>query len=286
MNSDNLKNISGERENLSADEQKICNLIGKLEKVECPKNFDFRLKARIASADKKDFQPSIRQTLRYVLPVAACVLIAAFVLVQAGIFSPSGGQQGSEITAVNPNVQPFDASPPTVPIVSPSNSNTSESSVNRSESSPLNPSSNTETALKNPSEKRSESLPKLSKEDEPTMWRDFGVRPNRKQIYPRGIDPNQIKPQKIENQNAKPVSAKSVFDFIGMETEFNGGKLRVKSVKAKGLADISGIKIGDLVESVDDTKIDKSEMTLKSSGVKKITVSREGKPLEISLQPK
>ena len=57
MKSNKLENNLSEREILSADEQKICDLIGRLDQVDCPKDFDFRLKARIANADRKDFQP-------------------------------------------------------------------------------------------------------------------------------------------------------------------------------------------------------------------------------------
>ena len=56
MNNENLKNKLVEREEiLSADEQKISYLIGSLEKVSAPNDFDFRLKARIANAVKQRF---------------------------------------------------------------------------------------------------------------------------------------------------------------------------------------------------------------------------------------
>lgn len=284
MNSDNLKNNLNEREILPADEQKVCDLIGRLDRVECPKNFDFRLKARIASADKNEYQPSVRQTLRYVLPVAASVLIVAFVMVQAGMFSPAN-QTGNVITsATNPNIQPFDGKSKETQISTVSNSIAPDMAAVSNQNNQMNALQNMDVSLTNSSESRV-SLPKLSREDNSTMSKDFGVRPNRKSLYPNGINPEQIKPRMPENQDNKSISIKDAFDFIGMQTEVSGGKLKVKSVRENTMADKSGIKVGDVIEAIDDAKIAPNETMMKSNSVRKITVLRGGKFLEISLQP-
>lgn len=282
MNSDNLKNnLNGEREILPADEQKICDLIGKLDRVDCPKNFDFRLKARLASANKSEYQPSVWQTLRYVVPVAACVLIAAFVMVQAGMFSSVNQTGGTIAKATNPNILPFDeqsnqAKPSVV-----SNSNAPEIAAVTNKTSSTNSLPNMDIPS-NSSENRY-SFPKLSPQDNSTMSRDLGVRPNRNPIFPSGINPDQIKPKTNIEQGNRYLPLIDNLDFIGMETEFVGGKLRVKSVRENTVADKAGIKAGDIIESIGGTKITQSEATLKSNDLGKIIILRGGKILEFSL---
>lgn len=284
MNSENLKNnLNSEREILPADEQKVCDLIGKLDRVECPKNFDFRLKARIASADKREFQPSVWQTLRYVLPAAACVLVVAFVMVRGGMFSATN-QTGSIIaTAPNPNVQTFDEQSNGTQIFTVSNSSEPviAAAPNR------NPQSNSilsrNVSLSNSSESKT-TFPKLSREDDRMPSKDFSVGQNRKPIYPLAINPEPLKVENDENQKERFVSTRATFDMFGITTEFVSGRLRVKNIVENTMADKAGIRVGDFIEAVDDMKITRSEMMLKSNDVRKITVLRDGKIVVINLK--
>lgn len=277
MNSENLKNnLNSEREILPADEQKICDLIGRLDSVECPKNFDFRLKARIASADKSDYQPSVWQTLRYVVPVAACVLVVAFVMVRAGMFSSTANQTGDTIaSAANPNIQPFDERSGETKIFTVSNTTAPEIAAVPNRNGSTNNIPNMDVSLKSPSENRNLSSPKSSKEAESTMSRVLGVGQNRKPLVPKEFDQESNKKSLI----------KETLDFIGLETEMSGGKLKIINIRENTVADKSGFRIGDLIESVGDTKIIQGETMLKSNNVGKITVLRDGKIIGIALKP-
>ena len=100
MKNDNLKNNLRDLEILSAAEQKISDLVGSLEKVSAPNDFDFKIKARIANADKTTFQPSLWQTLRYVLPLSVTTMVAAFFIIQAGFFSPNTTQMENKAALI------------------------------------------------------------------------------------------------------------------------------------------------------------------------------------------
>lgn len=284
MNNENLKNNLSEREVLSADEQKVCDLIGKLDRVDCPKDFNFHLKARIANSNKSEYEPSVWQTLRYIVPVAACVLIVAFVMVQAGMFSPASQTETTIASTTNPNIQPFDERSNSSQIFTAANSSEPIIAAVPNRNSQPGNLQNTDVSLNNSAEPKT-TFPKLSREDEPTMSKDFGVGQNRKPINPRGINPDQILPNKIEIQNDKSVPVKDVLDIFGISTEAVSGKLRVKNVRANTLADKAGIKAGDFIESIGNTKIIQSEMTLKSDDFGKITVSRDGKIIVFNFQP-
>jgi len=138
-------------------------------------------------------------------------------------------------------------------------------------------------SLTNSSENRV-GLPKISREDEPTMSRDFGVGENIKPLYPKNYDPTKIGRQTQGNQDNKSASTKGVFATIGVETEFVGGKMRIKNIVESSLFDKSGIKAGDIIEAIDDTKIMDNDTVLKSNKMEKVTVSRNGKIIEIRLK--
>jgi len=292
MNSDKLKNNLSEREILPADEQKICNLLGKLDSVSCPNDFDFRLKARIANADQKDFKPSMWHTLRYILPVTATAVFAAFMMVQGGMIAPWTNQKENNFVAESSNFQP--SANQTVLQNEAKNVETADSNVILIPAKPGGEqnsqmitvsNSKSELAVKTFPKMRNADLPKSSTSDESVMSRDLGVGQNRKPIYPAGINPNPLTLPPTQNQNVKPVAAGEMLEIVGIQTEIVGGKMIVKSVTEKSLAGLSGFKAGDLIEAIDDVKIGENDFLMKSNAFKKITVLRDGKTLIIRLKP-
>ena len=74
------KNKADETEKLSADDKKTSPMLGGLKKVSAPKNFDFQLKARIATRSRARFAPT-RSFAVFALRAAfkRDVLLAGFV---------------------------------------------------------------------------------------------------------------------------------------------------------------------------------------------------------------
>ena len=140
-------------------------------------------------------------------------------------------------------------------------------------------------SIKNPVEKKQNISPKVPSEDEPLMSRDSAVRQNKKPLFPVGINPENTQPQVIENKNSNSVSAQEIFKIIGLETETKAGKIIVKSVKEKSLAEKSNVKAGDVIEAIDEQRLDQENLSPKFKGGKTITVTRDNKVLEIELKP-
>ena len=140
-------------------------------------------------------------------------------------------------------------------------------------------------AVKNPVEKKQNISPKIPSENEQLMSRDSAVRQNKKPIFPVGVNPDNTQPQVIENQNSNSVSAQEIFKIIGLETETKAGKIIVKSVKEKSLAEKSNVKAGDVIEAIDEQRLDRENLSPKFKGGKTITVTRDNKILEIELKP-
>ncbi len=72
-----LKDCSG-CQKTSREQTLVWQMIEDLPRVDAPKNFDFRVKARIADAKPTNFQPRFFPVLRYVLPLSLAVLILGF----------------------------------------------------------------------------------------------------------------------------------------------------------------------------------------------------------------
>ena len=286
MNRDNLKNNLNEQENLSADEQKISRLIGGMEKVSAPKDFDFRVKARISAAKQNNFHPSLWRTLRYALPLTATLVIAAFVMIQGGLFSQTD-KQSPVVENQNP-LQPVksESLPSNIEMAETSNSavevNKKEEQIPDSFVSESNQ-ANTITA-KIPSKKTDKNLPLVSPTVEQPNSRDITVRESNVNILPEGIPGNTASLNKDFSQN-NSVTAREILNFIGVETENAGNKMRVKSVKENSLAGRSGVQTGDIVEAIDEQRLDQKNLSPKFKGGKTITVTRDNKVLEIELKP-
>ncbi len=289
MNNDNLKNNLVEREILSVDEQKISHLVGSLEKVSAPENFNLRLKARLASADENESRISVWQTLRYVLPLTATAFIAAFLIFQAGIFSSSSNQ--TEIAA-NLQIPPTPENSRNLPsntLVAQSSNlvfNENKSEPKLSESNATDIKSENVSADANRLKKREKISSKSAQNEDLPLSRDSALGESNVKLMPKGL--NARKPVSIGREPEKEnvsLEAVEVLRFIGVETVFEGKKLKVKSVKENSLAEHSGIKNGDFVEAIDDQKLEQENMKPEFKGGKTLTVLRDGKVLEIVLKP-
>lgn len=287
MNSDKLKNDLSERETISAGEQKISRLIGGLDKVSAPKDFDFHVKARIAAAKETPVQPTIWQTLRYILPLTATVIIAGFVLMQTGLFSSSGEQP---LIVENPNRETpavTDNFAPNTQIAETSNSpavaNNAETEK-MPESFPVKPNFENEIKAKNSLKEQNKTQPKPSPEDDSSGSRTLAQRPSNVNISPTEMSGNTATVNKDFNQSVS-VSAREILEILGVETEYAGNKLRVKSVKEKSSAEKSGVKKGDLIEAIDGQNLKQGNLPPNFTGGKIVTVLRGEKTLKIELKP-
>ena len=122
----------------NAEQTRVWQVIEHLETVDGPKDFDFRLKARIANAKPTDFQPRFLPALRYVLPLSLAVLVFAFVVFNSGYF-----------VGYNSAPQVAEKNPPTIENLNPS-SNSSVSAFNQSNTFESLPDENSIAEVSNP----------------------------------------------------------------------------------------------------------------------------------------
>ncbi len=283
-----LQNNPEESEVLSGEHEKIRQLCSGLKRVNAPKDFDFRLKSRIANADQSDVQQNaFLPFLRYALPLCLVLLLAGFV-VFSGMFSNEQKVIIAEKTQPNQTVSSFanSSAPSQIPasnsLIAATDANTglmTNSEVKKS-------TANTETSVLARKDKNDQSAKKFDKSGE-----DFGgtrVSASRGSILinPKGFpsNPNISNTQAANIGNANRISIKSVLSEIGIQADFVNLKWNVKSVGANSPAGRAGIKTGDIIESAGSRKLDSEEIAEQSLTIKTLNILREGKRIAVELR--
>lgn len=286
----NLQNKAEEIEILTADEKKISEFVGSLERVSAPNDFEFRLKARIAASGKGSYQTGYWQWLRYLLPVGASAFVLAFVLYGTNFFAPS---QPDEQRA---NVKPTRSEEiVTKPIETPYDAVAAASNSNKTEDSPVNSSSQNNLLPKNAEGEPSliadkstprtiETQPKIKSDDNFNGSKVSSLKTSNVKILPSGIETNKIIPKPQEFENSGKTNIAEMLKINGMETVLEGGKLKVKSIQPNSIAERSDVKTGDIIESFDEQKANGNSNSSNLGGTRKLTVSRGGKIITIDLK--
>lgn len=280
MNYDKSPN---ETEYLSADEQKLREMCRSLKKTDAPPDFDFKLKARIASAKPSDFKPKFGFALRYGIPALAVILVLGL-LAMSGTFFSSGNNSmvaDSAVTPQNPATPQTEAVSNFVPPVAPQPegaaavSNTNVAKTPEKSQSQIAGVQNAKRDLR-----------KVKKDSDGGGSTVFSLTKD----TPRQLDLNSNsnvsvpKPQNTDQANQMPV--KEVLSRIGVNADLANGKWKVKSVSANSLGESSNIKENDVIESIDNQPLSTETIKGNSSGIKTLTITRKGEKLQIPLRGK
>jgi hypothetical protein len=277
MSNKNFQN--GENEILSRDEARVRELLGSLERVEAPKDFDFKLKARIANAEPNDYKPRLFPFLRYAAPLGLAILVLALVVLNGLYSTDVNSIQVAEKTVQNPseNISLPDNSQPKEEFVAAGNPTTANSEK------PEAPSFAANTILAEKSKK-----PKIQTRnaDNGGGSKDFSFTP-KSPILPPGLNPDkQVEiPKDFKNLNSD-TSVKDVLSIIGIEASFEKNRWKVNSVKQNSRAERSGVKANDVIEAIDENRLATETISTKNVNGNKLTIVRGGEKLEIKLQEK
>ena len=270
----------------------IRQIIGSFKQVEAPKNFNFRVQARIAKAKSSDYkQISFLPWVRYVLPI---VLIAAvFALIAIGGFNLFENRNAGQLAANEPQTKqktnyPDDESKKEIAVVSGETPENSSDSAARSEAAqtiqePYNKTTKPKTEkiiaenLKKKTLQRKQNA-EISQDDS-IGSRDSAVRGNSTVILPPNMTGNQT--NKNPNDKTKIFTVQEVLSQIGIETAHETRV--VKTVRENSLAERSGVETGDIIEAIDGQTLTEKTFGNKTVEGKALTILRDGKKMEINL---
>ncbi len=273
MSYEDQKNIAGETEILSSDDQNVAQLLSNLKRIDAPKDFDFHLKARIANASPGDYLPvRLFPILKYALPLALFLVVgSAFVLINSysgadvpiiaditteNVLPTRSGDtnSGPEVKAVNAqNPQPDEvltaANPRTVDEPS-----VADNRLERKIQTSKRPSNSTDQTIRSA----------------PDGLR-FNNSNSNSQVKLVGIGPSI------------PLQFRQILMSLGIDASDAGEKTwKVMRLSKDGIAERSGLQVGDLMEAVDDKPID--SLYDGSFSVQSINVRRDDKVIKIDLK--
>lgn len=277
----NNKNFQPEEnEILSGDDEKIRQMLGNLKRVDAPKDFDFRLKARIADAEPQNFQaPRLFPVLRYAAPLALAIVVLAVVVIN-GLYSFDNNSVAS--VPENPGKPKVENS------ISTNNFQPEENFIAQDNPPAANmeiiPASavNSNKPEKKIFSRDSELAANIKKpgKDEPKKD-DNDIRSR----VESSENPKVLVPQEFGSNNL--LSVREVLLTIGIEANLSDKKWKVKSVTPNSIAERSGVKTDDVIEAIDEKQLSTEPINTKGSFTgKRLIVVRGGERMEISLQNK
>jgi hypothetical protein len=101
-------------------------------------------------------------------------------------------------------------------------------------------------------------------------------------LFPPGVDP-----RKATRTNERPSSGRispiTILSFIGITSACTPTSCQVRAVQPGGLAERSGVQVGDMIEAIDERPIGSNHIVSGEISVRSLRVKRDGKPLTIRL---
>lgn len=267
-----------ENEILSGDEEKICELLGNLQRVDAPKDFDFQLKARIANAKPQDFQaPRFFPILRYAAPLGLAIIILAVVVIN-GLYS---FDDKSVATVID------NQDKPKVENLSSGNNSQPEEKVIAKDDSQAKTAENPTANLLYKEDKKE--ISPLIKEPRlvanalnPAVKNSKAAKNSGDSKDSAGTSPNILVPKEFSSNN--PIQVKDVLSILGVEANFSDKKWTVKSVTQNSKAERSGVKANDIIEAIDGNNLSGETIPVAKTFNGNLTVVRGGKKMDIKLQ--
>lgn len=289
MKIEDLSNKNGEI--LSLEDEKLRNLIGDLKRIDAPRDFDFRLKARIANSKSSDFKPRFLPVLRYVLPLSTILVIFAFFMVNALYFPDNLAV--SQVTEDIPQIKSEQINPPIIPsAIAQIDIAKGEKSVaedlpakveNAKTEQSVKPSANKPQfiAVKSPT-----TVPKKNPIVKEVKNENGGGSRDSASSSPINILPTDINlnstPEKLSNGEIKqPSNTQEILSQLGIEAIYTDVGWLVKSIKKHSLAENADMKTGDLVEAINGKKLTDKLLNAETIVVKTLTIRRGEEKIEI-----
>ena len=276
----NYETSNNETEILSADELKVGEMCRALKAVEAPKDFDFKLKARIANAKPGDFAPrrAFIPAMRYALPALALILVLGLLAYNGGFFSAGNNSAVAVIPVAPQNVEmprnneisSFAPSPETA------NANTAVVPLNQDLPKPK------EVAVSQ-QKKPETGATRRPKENLGGGSTDQALT-NFQPITPKFNSSPSVPQNSQDDETPRTLPVRDILSQMGFDADFDNGKWTVKSVTPNSLGESSGVKQNDVIEEIDNQPISGTTVFGKTLKGKTITITRSGQKLVIQLR--
>lgn len=255
--------------NETPEDQTLGKLLRDLERVDAPNDFDFRVKARIADADRRQINGRTGWPLPvYVVSLAVLAIVGSVFVIRE--FYPGAVSPVPQVAEKAPSINLSPAQP---------NSSVVQPPANGKDLAAGNPGSNTAMTPPANVDKTRSNVDKLP----PGGSRDSSLG-NTQPILPRGFDLNANRRVSPGGMNpSPPITIKDLTGYLGMDVQFEGQSLKVTSVTKGGVAQKSGVKEGDILKAVDNTQVGPATTFGNRLDAKSLTVIRDGQQIELKI---
>lgn len=269
-------------ESENKDTDAVAGLLGSLPRVEAPNDFDFRVKARIAAG-----QPA---KIAWFPSVARVAVPLGLVLSVGGYFGYRSIYQAAATDVATVAKSQTDSTVPTAPAIEISTLNATTPSPDDvgAEKMVVKPPVVDDKMLA--SSNSSITKPTASGGILTTNGGggsfDESVKES-KTIFPRGINPHNrivVKPRDFDQPGS--ITAKDLLTQFGADVVYSGNGWRIAAVKENSTAQKAGLKIGDVIEAINDQPIGERTSFKGQFSGKSIRLKREGATVTIDLSKK
>ncbi len=282
--------MKDEKEYLSQTDDQVRGLIKKLEKIEAPKDFDFKVKAKIANAKPNRFSVKLWQSLAFGLPVIIVGLLLGFIVLKNNFVennNPLAVQTSpsiNKVTEVTPTSTISENITPQTTNELPSIAKNSKPESFQTQNEPKMIQQKSETVNYKPKNEIKVKPDKFTKKVVNNS-REFTQEEATPSLFPKGLSPNSIKTNVNTMPNSKPIELKDVFMQFGIETEQENGNYKVKKLIPNSIGEKSGVKENDVIEGIDEKNITNQANSNKSITIKSLKILRAKQKLELKIKP-
>ncbi len=281
-------------ESFFVEQKNLRQLVGNLERVSAPNDFEIQLRKRLIQGKQNSFRLMRWQRYASALPVLAfAMFLGTWLLTQPE-------HQAEVNTASVPKAELSQApdsvemkSPP-IPAPKPQDSNVGRNRTNTIPGKTVPKERVTsvvrdEISTPKNAKKSTVGLIQINHQSpkEENNSRDLAVKNVPPSIGPKGFPPKSKNlTNETPNVSVNILNMNDTFKQLGIEAEINVEKVwRVKNVYADSVGESSGVKTNDIIEAIDGQPISAETKTKSFSG-KTLNVVRDGKKIEIKIQSK
>jgi hypothetical protein len=253
--------MNSNEENRIHEERRVAELVGTLRRIDAPGDFEARVRSRIA-------QRRYASPHRSMVPVfAGVVTLAVLAFVgYLGLRSWNTPAKTQQIETANTQTSapiPANSSQPTVSGPTPNAPTTNGQTV----------ATTTQSKDKKPANHAPQggSIDEASKDDHKLNGRSF--------------DPAQRKSTDNNVVGSGQIPVTVIFDAVGAHAYWNGSGWQVDKVRSQSVADLGGLRTGDVIESIGGHPVGENTTFSDSLVGKSLRVRRKGAAVEIPFKP-
>lgn len=260
--------------------QAVAGLLDSLPRVEAPKDFDFRVKARIAAG-----QPArvswFPMAARVAVPLGLVLSVGGYFGYQS-VYPPASNDI---VSVANTSNSSFVQPQPSIEVSASNSIPSLPADTIAAEKMVVRPPAvdNTVVSSANPTQVRTAGRPGVSGDRRGGSF-DISHSDSTK-VYPKGVDPRRrvlVTPREFEQPGA--ISAKDVLTQFGADVVYSGSGWRVAAVKDNSAAQKAGLKSGDLVEAINDQPLNEKTSFKGQFSGKSMRLKRDGATVLVDLQ--